>query len=79
MPDLDGIDLISKIKEDPMSEKLKVIVITADADRSVKSICEALGVLAFFTKPFREDSFSEIVLAALEDKPIPEVIPFFES
>jgi two-component system chemotaxis response regulator CheY len=79
MPDLDGIDLISKIKDDPMSESLKIIVVSADADNSVISICKSLGVLAFFTKPFREDSFSEIVKAALEEKETPEVIPFFES
>ena len=79
MPDMDGIDLISRIKEDPMSESLKIIVISADADKSIISICKSLGVLAYFTKPFREDSFKEIIFAIFEDKPIPEVIPFFEK
>lgn len=78
MPDLDGIDLISKIKDDPLSENLNIIVITADADNSIKQICHALGVQAYITKPFNVENFIDIVSASLNGDKIPEVIPFFK-
>ena len=78
MPDLDGVDLISKIKDDPLSEKLNIIVITADADNSIKQICQALGVQAYITKPFDVKNFIDIVSASLNGDKITEVIPFFK-
>ena len=74
MPGFDGVDLISRIKEDPLSANQKIVVISADADPGVKSICKALGVLAYFTKPPKPENFQEVLLAILEGKEnIPEV------
>lgn len=74
MPGFDGIDLISRIKEDPMSAKQKIVVISADADPGIQMICRQLGVLAYFTKPLRPESFEEVILAIVRgDEKIPEV------
>lgn len=74
MPGFDGVDLIARIKEDPMSSKQKIIVVSADADAGVKSICKALGVIAYFTKPPNYESFEEVILAILSNsESIPEV------
>lgn len=74
MPDLDGIDLIQKVKEDPISENQKIIVVSGDADLGIKMVCKALGVLAYFTKPIKTESLKEILFAIFEGKEeIPEV------
>ena len=51
----------------------KIIVITADADPGIRLIWKKLGVLAYFTKPFMQSSFEDVVLAILNDDQIPEV------
>lgn len=77
MPDLDGMDLIGKIKEDPMSESLKIIVISADADKFIVDICKSMGALAYITKPIVPEELVAVVEAALLDKEIPEVKGMF--
>lgn len=66
MPGFDGVDLISRIKEDPMSASQKIVVISADADAGIKSICKSLGVLAYFTKPPKFESLRDVLMAILE-------------
>ena len=78
MPDLDGMDLISKIKEDPMSNSLKVIVISADADTTIIDVCKSMGALAYLTKPFVPEELTAVVEAALLDKEIPEIKGMFQ-
>ena len=78
MPGLDGIELISKIKEDAMSEKLKLIVISADADRAIINICKSLGVLAYFSKPFVGEELVAVVRAIFLDQEIPEIKGMFQ-
>lgn len=73
MPEFDGVELITRIKEDTMSASQKIIVITADADPGIKFIVKELGVLAYFNKPFKPSSFEKVVLAILNDDPVPEV------
>ena len=74
MPELDGVHLIQKIKEDPVSRNQKVIVVSADADMGIKMVCKALGVLAYFTKPIKPRSLEEGLFAIFEGKEeIPEV------
>ncbi len=74
MPGFDGIDLINRIKEDPMSENQKIVVMSADADMGIKMVCKAMGVLAYFTKPIKSESLKEILFAIFEGKEeIPDV------
>ncbi len=79
MPDIDGMDLISKIKDDPLSPDIKIIVVSADADKFIQEICRDLGVDAYIVKPFNEENFIDIVTAVLKEEPIPELVPFFEG
>ena len=59
-----------------MSANQKIVVISADADAGVKSICKSLGVLAYFTKPPKPENFKEVILAILEGK---ETLPPVED
>jgi len=77
MPGLDGMDLISKIKEDPMSAHIRVIVISADADDSVIGIVKTLGALVYLTKPVVFKELIAVVEAALLNEEIPHTEGMF--
>lgn len=79
MPDFDGIDLISNLKDDPMTESKRVIIVSADADKGVQSVAKTLGVLAYLTKPIVAKELIAVVEAALEDREIPEVKGIFDQ
>ncbi len=77
MPGLDGMELISKLKEDPLSANIKIIVISADSDRVVIKMAKTLGAIAYLTKPVVTDELVAVVEAVLCDKPVPEVKGMF--
>jgi CheY-like chemotaxis protein len=58
MPELDGIDLIEKIKEDPISCDQDIMVITADADPVIKSAVLKMGALKYLIKPVSRDQLN---------------------
>jgi CheY-like chemotaxis protein len=51
MPGLDGMDLIEKIKSDPGSSHLKILVISADADKNIIDTALRLGAADYIVKP----------------------------
>ena len=79
MPGLDGMDLIAKVKGDPLSEKIKMIVISADADKTVIGITKTLGAAAYIVKPFVVHEMLSVVEAVLKDEKIPEIKGMFSD
>jgi CheY-like chemotaxis protein/anti-sigma regulatory factor (Ser/Thr protein kinase) len=67
MPDMDGLDLLKKIKQDPRFEHVPVIMQTADGSHD--SLCEGMrsGAFYYLTKPFSKDLLLTVVEAALAD------------
>lgn len=53
MPKLNGKELLMKIKE--IDNEAKVIVVSADVQKSVKREMEAFDVMMFINKPFNEE------------------------
>jgi len=56
MPGLDGMDLIEKIKSDPGSSHLKILVISADADKIIIDAVLKMGAEDYLVKPTTEES-----------------------
>ena len=52
MPELNGLEVLSQIRESPETAELPVIIMTANAQRFTREEAEAAGVSAFLTKPF---------------------------
>lgn len=52
LPQMTGLDLVTRIRKDPRFQTLPVIVVSADADPSTPSRALGLGANAYFTKPF---------------------------
>lgn len=53
MPNVNGKELIKLIKEYDKSSK--ILVISADVQKSVKEDIEAYGIMKFINKPFNEE------------------------
>ena len=52
MPEFNGLEVLAKIRENPKTKDLPVIIMTANAQRFTKEEAEGAGVSAFLTKPF---------------------------
>lgn len=65
MPELNGIDLLKKIRSDERLKKIPFIMLTSDV--TTENVKEAItaGVDEYLTKPFRTDPLIEKVLRLL--------------
>jgi two-component system response regulator len=61
LPKVDGLELLAKIKSDPRTRQIPVVVLTSSReDKDIKESYK-LGVNSFIVKPVNFDSFSEVV------------------
>lgn len=61
MPDLDGMDLILNLKSDKLSEKIEIIVVSAEADPKIMKRLKDFGVKAYFTKPVKIEDLKKAI------------------
>jgi CheY-like chemotaxis protein len=52
LPNMTGLELISRIRRDPALKRLPIVVVSADPDPSTPRHALQLGANAFFAKPF---------------------------
>ncbi|MBE5939679.1 MAG: diguanylate cyclase [Lachnospiraceae bacterium] len=52
MPEMNGREVVGKIKENPVLAKIPIIFLTADSDPKTEVECLSLGADDFITKPF---------------------------
>lgn len=52
MPQLDGFEVLRRLREDERTCDVPVVVLTAKASQEDRDRCYALGADAFITKPF---------------------------
>ncbi len=65
MPDMDGRETLSKLKANPMTQEIPVILVTAKVQPSDQSSFADLDVAAVFAKPFRPLQLADQVSDAL--------------
>lgn len=53
MPDMDGRTTLQKLKADPATQAIPVVLVTAKANESNLDSFQSLGVAAVVAKPFR--------------------------
>lgn len=61
LPVLDGYQVLSRIKENPKTKHIPVIVLTTTDDRQEVARCYELGCSVYITKPIDYERFSEAV------------------
>ena len=61
MPKIDGVEVLRRVKADPVLKRLPVIMLTTTDDPSEVDRCHRLGCNAYIQKPIDFDKFSAAV------------------
>ena len=61
MPRLDGIAVLKRLKDDPATRGIPVIMLTTTDDPVEVAACSRLGCSLYITKPVGFDAFSETI------------------
>ena len=71
MPVMDGVTMLTKLKEDPELKSIPVIMLTAESGRENVLQIAKLGVRDYLVKPFKEDQLIEKAgrIVTLQKKP----------
>ena len=70
MPNIDGWDVLAKLRDDPVTSKIKVIVLTARAQESDLRRGARIGVDYYLTKPFDPDELIGVVRGLSTGQPV---------
>jgi len=66
LPDADGRSVLARLREEPATSGIPVIVLSAHASAQSQAECYALGAEAFIVKPFDPGAVTAAVTATLE-------------
>jgi len=71
MPVMDGVTMLTKLKEDPALKTIPVIMLTAESGRENVLQIAKLGVRDYLVKPFKEEQLVEKAgrIVSLQKKP----------
>lgn len=61
MPKVNGLEVLEKIKSDPVTRCIPVVVLTSSAEDPDIKRCYDLGVNSYIVKPVEFDNFAETV------------------
>jgi CheY-like chemotaxis protein len=56
MPEMDGVGLMTELRDNPVTNHLKVVFLTAKAQRSEQEQLLSCGALGVISKPFKAQS-----------------------
>ncbi|MFQ5779206.1 MAG: PleD family two-component system response regulator [Nitrospiria bacterium] len=68
MPKMNGFEVIRRLKADPETAEIPIVLLTARGDRDTLEQGEAAGVLTYFTKPFSPRTLAERVTEIMKAK-----------
>ncbi len=61
LPDLNGDEVLTQLKMDPLTRSIPVYVLSADAMKSQIELLKALGAVDYLTKPLDINDFLEVI------------------
>ena len=65
MPGLDGLTLLHRLKSDPETEKIKVVIVSGKSFEAEKLRALQYGAEAFIEKPYDVEQFAERIIALM--------------
>lgn len=65
MPDINGLELINFMKNNPRYSHLPLIIVSTEKSEEDKKRGMALGVMAYITKPFKAHELQEVIRQAI--------------
>nr|WP_222531920.1 response regulator [Azospirillum sp. 412522] len=61
LPDMTGVDILSKLKANPYTKRFPVVVLTTTDDRQEIQRCYDIGANVYITKPVNYESFATAI------------------
>jgi CheY-like chemotaxis protein len=61
LPDMTGVDILAKVKDNPHTKRLPVVVLTTTDDASEIKRCYDLGANVYITKPVDYENFANAI------------------
>lgn len=61
LPKIDGVEVLRRVKADPRTKRLPVVMLTSSQQQRDLAACYELGANSFITKPVDFEQFSEAV------------------
>lgn len=68
MSQMDGVEVLGRLKDDPLTACIPVVILTAKASGYERDRCTSLGAAAFMTKPFSMEELAETVDALMHER-----------
>jgi len=68
LPDMPGSDVLKRLKAEPATREIPVIVLTADASTHQSEHVRQLGATEYLTKPLNVPKFLEIIADNLAER-----------
>lgn len=65
LPEMDGWEVLDRLRSDPKTQSLPVLVLTAHAEEESRRRADEGGADSFVTKPFQPNDFRQEVLSLL--------------
>jgi two-component system, cell cycle response regulator len=72
MPVMDGVEMLTKLKSDPLLKSIPVVMLTAEGGREHVLKIAKIGVRDYIVKPFKEELLVEKVMRIIDIKPLSE-------
>lgn len=61
LPKLSGLEVLRRLKADPLTQQIPVVVLTSSTEDSDMRTCYGLGVNSFVSKPVEFEAFMKVV------------------
>ena len=74
LPEMDGWEVLDRLRSDPRTRSLPVLVLTAHAEEESRRRADEGGADGFITKPFQPDELRIEILRIVEEKAIGHVV-----
>jgi two-component system, cell cycle response regulator DivK len=66
LPDIDGLELTRKLRNDPLTRETTIVAVTAYAMKGDEDRARAAGVDGYISKPIEKEAFRRVVAEYLE-------------
>jgi len=66
MPEMNGVEMVEKMSEDNLLVSIPVVIISSEQNQAVIDSLKRRGIRAYIKKPFRPESFRDVVTDVLE-------------
>jgi CheY-like chemotaxis protein len=61
LPDMQGVEILRRLKESPRTERIPVVVLTTTDDKAEIQRCYDLGCNVYITKPVNYENFAHAI------------------